>query len=79
MAGTAICEAFLIDFGCYFGFFTSEIISEYFVMHFRFLDGKLKKKILRQGGLPPAYSLVCCYIWSCVLLLPIHNTVEWIK
>ena len=26
--GTAICETFLIDFGSYFGFFTSEIISE---------------------------------------------------
>ena len=24
----AICETFLIDFGYYFGFFTSEIISE---------------------------------------------------
>ena len=41
--GMAICETFLIDFGCYFRFFTSEIISELFVMHFGFLDGNKKK------------------------------------
>ena len=54
--GMAICETFLIDFKSYFGFFTSEIISELFVMHFGFLDvGGGKKIILREtGGLPPA-------------------------
>ena len=62
MAGTAICEAFLIDFGCFFRFFTSEIISEYFVIHFRFLDGKLKKYILRQGAYPlPTYLSVAIF------------------
>ena len=50
--GMAICETFLIDFRCYFRFFTSEIISELFVMHFGFLDGKKKK--FKTGGLPPA-------------------------
>ena len=49
----AICETFLMNFGCYFGFFTSETISELFVMHFGFLDGGPKKKI-KTGGLPPA-------------------------
>ena len=44
-----------------------------------------KKKILRQGAYPLpydldfSYSLVCGYIWSCILLLRIHKTVEWIK
>ena len=50
--GTAICETFLINFGYYFGFFTSEIISELFVMHFGFLDAGEKK--IKTGGLPPA-------------------------
>ena len=40
---TAICETFLIDFRYYFRFFTSEIISELFVMHFGFLDAGGKK------------------------------------
>ena len=83
--GRAICETFLIDFGYYFRFFTSEIISELFVMHFGFLDVGEKKIILRQGAYPLpydldfSYSLVCGYIWSCILLLRIHKTVEWIK
>ena len=51
--GTAICETFLINFGYYFGFFTLEIISELFVIHFGFLDVGKKKKI-KTGGLPPA-------------------------
>ena len=50
--GTAICETFLIDFGYYFGFFTSEIISELFVMHFGVLD--VGGKNIKTGGLPPA-------------------------
>ena len=81
----AICETFLIDFGYYFGFFTSEIISELFVMHFGFFGCGGKKKILRQGAYPLpydldfSYSLVCGYIWFCILLLRIHKTVEWIK
>ena len=49
---TGISETFLIDFGLHFGFFTSEIISELFVMHFRFLDAGKKK--IKTGGLPPA-------------------------
>ena len=79
----AICETFLIDFRYYFRFFTLEIISELFVMHFGFLDAGKKK--LRQGAYPLpydldfSYSLVCGYIWSCILLLRIHKTVEWIK
>ena len=82
--GTAICETFPINFRYYFVFFTSDIISELFVMHFGFLDAG-KKKILRQGAYPLpydldfSYSLVCGYIWSCILLLRIHKTVEWIK
>ena len=51
--GTAICETFLIDFESYFGFFTSEIISELFVMHFGFLDAGEKKNIKRDRGLTP--------------------------
>ena len=50
--GTSICETFLIDFGYYFRFFTSEGISELFVMHFGFLDAGKKK--IKTGGLPPA-------------------------
>ena len=86
MAGMAICDTFLMDFGCYFRFFTLETISELFVMHFGFLDWGTKKKIiLRQGAYPLpydldfSYSLVCGYIWSCILLLHIHKIVEWIK
>ena len=85
IAGTSICKTFLIDFRYYFGFFTSETISELFVMHFGFLDVGEKKIILRQGAYPLpcdldfSYSLVCGYIWSCILLLRIHKTVEWIK
>ena len=52
--GTAICETFLIDFGCYFGFFTLEIISELLVMHFGFLDRNQKNNNIKTGGLPPA-------------------------
>ena len=82
---TDISETFVIDFGYYFGFFTSEIISELFVMHFGFLDVGEKKKKLRLRAYPLpydldfSYSLVCGYIWSCILLLCIHKTVEWIK
>ena len=82
--GMAICETFLIDFRYYFGFFTLEIISELFVMYFGFLDAG-KKNNIKTGGLPLpydldfSYSLVCGYIWSCILLLRIHKTVEWIK
>ena len=36
------CETFLINFGYFFRFFTLEIISELFVMHFRFLDAGKK-------------------------------------
>ena len=85
MVGTAICDTFLMDFRCYFRFFTSETISELFVMHFGFLDWGTKKIILRQGAyslpydLDFSYSLICGYIWSCILLLDIHKTVEWIK
>ena len=49
----AICETFLIDFGYYFGFFTSEIISELFVMHVGFLDAGKKNNIKRDKGLTP--------------------------
>ena len=52
--GTAICETFLMNLRCYFRFFTSETISELFVMHFGFLDGGPKKKKIKTGGLPPA-------------------------
>ena len=52
--GMAICETFLIDFGYYFGFFTSEIISELFVMHFGVLDAGGGGKNIKTGGLPPA-------------------------
>ena len=50
---TALCETFLIDFRYYFGFFTSEIISELFVMYFGFCMEN-KKKNIETGGLPPA-------------------------
>ena len=50
----AICETFLMDVGRYFGFFTSETISELFVMHFGFLDEGPKKNNIKTGGLPPA-------------------------
>ena len=70
--------------GLYFGFLPWNLLRVVFVMHFRFLDAGEKKKILRQVyplpyGLDFSYSLVCGYIWSCILLLSIHKTVEWIK
>ena len=43
------------------------------------------KKKIKTGAYPLpydldfSYSLVCGYIWSCILLLHIHKTVEWIK
>ena len=61
--------------------FTSDGICD----AFRILDAGGKKLILRQGVYPLpydldfSYSLVCGYIWSCILLLRIHKTVEWIK
>ena len=70
--------------GLYFGFLLRKLFRMVFVMHFRFLDAEKKKK-LRQGVNPLpydldfSYSLVCGYIWSCILLLHIHKTVEWIK
>ena len=72
MVGTAICEAFLIDFGCYFGFFTLEIISEYFVMYFGFLDRKLKKNNIKTGGLTPC--LLTCLLLYLVLCSSFAHT-----
>ena len=70
--------------GLYFGFFTSDGISDDISDAFR-ISGCRGKKKLRQGvyplpyGLDFSYSLVCGYIWSCIRLLCIHKTVEWIK
>ena len=68
-----------------FRIFTSETISDGICDAFRIFGCGGKKKILRQGVYPLpydldfSYSLVCGYIWSCILLLRIHKTVEWIK
>ena len=66
-----------------FRIFTSETISDGISDTFRMLDAGEKK--IKTGvyplpyGLDFSYSLVCGYIWSCILLLRIHKTMEWIK
>ena len=75
-----ICDAFRNIFRI----FTSDCISDGISNVFR-ISGCGGKKKLRQGVYPMpydldfSYSLVCGYIWSCILLLRIHKTVEWIK
>ena len=70
--------------GLYFGFLLRKLFLMVFVMHFGFLDAGEKKNI-KTGvyplpyGLDFSYSLVCGYIWSCILLLRIHKRMEWIK
>ena len=71
--------------GLYLGFLTSETISGGICDAFRIFGCGGKKINIKTGGLPLpygldfSYSLVCGYIWSCILLLCIHKTVEWIK
>ena len=67
-----------------FRIFTSETVSDGISDAFRIFGCGGKKKI-KTGvyplpyGLDFSYSLVCGYIWSCILLLRIHKTMEWIK
>ena len=71
--------------GLYFGFFTSETVSGGICDAFPIFGCGGKKINIKTGvyplpyGLDFSYSLVCGYIWSCILLLRIHKTVEWIK
>ena len=71
--------------GLYFRFFTSEIVSGGICDAFRIFGCGGKKINIKTGVYPLpydldfSYSLVCGYIWSCILLLRIHKTVEWIK
>ena len=66
-----------------FQIFTLETISDGICDAFRIFGCEGKK--IKTGVYPLAYdldfsySLVCGYIWSCILLLRIHKTVEWIK
>ena len=71
--------------GLYFGFF---YFGWYFWWYFWCISDfwmRGKKKNIKTGvyplphGLDFSYSLVCGYILSCILLLCIHKTVEWIK
>ena len=65
--------------------FTSDGISDGISDAFRIFGCGGKKINIKTGvyplpyGLDLSYSLVCGYIWSCILLLRIHKTVEWIK
>ena len=65
--------------------FTSDGISDGISDAFRIFGCGGKKINIKTGvyplpyGLDFSYSLVCGYIWSCILLLHIHKTVEWIK
>ena len=65
--------------------FTSDGISDGISDAFRIFGCGGKKINIKTGvyplpyGLDFSYSLVCGYIWSCILLLRIHKTVEWIK
>ena len=65
--------------------FTSDGISDGISDAFQIFGCGGKKINIKTGvyplpyGLDFSYSLVCGYIWSCILLLRIHKTVEWIK
>ena len=65
--------------------FTSDGISDGISDAFRIFGCGGKKINIKTGvyplpyGLDFSYSLVCGYIWSCILLLRIHKTMEWIK
>ena len=65
--------------------FTSDGISDGISDAFRIFGCGGKKINIKTGVYPLpyrldfSYSLVCGYIWSCILLLHIHKTVEWIK
>ena len=65
--------------------FTSDGISDGISDAFWIFGCRGKKINIKTGvyplpyGLDFSYSLVCGYIWSCILLLRIHKTVEWIK
>ena len=65
--------------------FTSDGISDGISDVFQIFGCGGKKINIKIGvyplpyGLDFSYSLVCGYIWSCILLLRIHKTVEWIK
>ena len=62
--------------------FTSDGISDGISDAFRIFGCGGKKINIKTGvyplpyGLDFSYSLVCGYIWSCILLLRIHKTVE---
>ena len=65
--------------------FTSDGISDGISDAFQIFGCGGKKIKIKTGvyplpyGLDFSYSLVCGYIWSCILLLRIHKTLEWIK
>ena len=77
---------FVMHFGWYFGFFTSETISDGISGAFRIFGLEIKKKNIRQGAWDPLESLctefICYYllvsrnIWSCILFLDVEHTVE---
>ena len=76
-------------FRLYFGFFTSETISDDISGAFRIFGLEIKKKNIRQGPWDPLESLctefICYYllvsrnIWSCILFLGVEHTVELVQ